>query len=463
MVTDARDNRTYWIQRMPDGRCWMQTNLAYGGGGNNTFGDVVNLTQGTQSNATIPLFAIPTGANPTEFPNTPSTSTDGGVTSPQFGYLYNWCAAMGNQPAACQATATQPNQSISVCPAGWRLPTGEQNTGEFTLLNNAINGGLTDTDAGLLTNGLFQYSGTFGGGSFFAQGDFGSYWSSTRFDPFEARALQFFQDESNPDNWFMVDGGTAVRCVAKELPEAQDGDLMQEIGESIRCPRNRTMLVDARDNRTYWARRIGNLCWMETNLAYAGGGNNAFGDTMTLNQNISPTATLQPNFGIPAGANPTTYPDAPSTATDGGVNATTRQYGYMYNWCAAMGNQPAACQTTAATQPNQSVNDGTNVWNVCPRGWRLPIGSEFLDLNRGVNNNSGGTDIGLRENWLGMRGGNWGGGIWAAVGTTGTYWSSTVVSTGNARRFTFTAISVNNQDLNSVIKESGGAVRCVRG
>ena len=32
MVVDARDNHTYWIQKLADGRCWMLTNLAYVGG-----------------------------------------------------------------------------------------------------------------------------------------------------------------------------------------------------------------------------------------------------------------------------------------------------------------------------------------------------------------------------------------------------------------------------------------------
>ena len=45
MVRDARDNSTYWIQKLADGNCWMLTNLAYAGGGTNTYGDVIN--QGT--------------------------------------------------------------------------------------------------------------------------------------------------------------------------------------------------------------------------------------------------------------------------------------------------------------------------------------------------------------------------------------------------------------------------------
>ena len=35
LAVDARDNHTYWIQKMPDGKCWMLTNLAYAAGSNN--------------------------------------------------------------------------------------------------------------------------------------------------------------------------------------------------------------------------------------------------------------------------------------------------------------------------------------------------------------------------------------------------------------------------------------------
>src|SRR5690606_18691551 len=48
---DARDNHTYWIQRMPDGKCWMLTNLAYAGGvsnnGTSGYGDTAVITAAT--------------------------------------------------------------------------------------------------------------------------------------------------------------------------------------------------------------------------------------------------------------------------------------------------------------------------------------------------------------------------------------------------------------------------------
>ncbi|MCL2371553.1 hypothetical protein FWC63_02305 [Candidatus Saccharibacteria bacterium] len=479
MAVDARDNRTYWVQRMPDGMCWMLTNLAYGGGGNNTFNDAVDwLQEGLQNNIGAALFARPPGANPTTFPQAPSTAIDGGVAlaGRQFGYLYNWCAAMGDQGDACQdSNSWQPDQAMSICPAGWRLPTGEPTTGEFALLNNAVNNGATGTDAGLRTNWLGQYGGQFWNGNFFP--GIGHYWSSTVFGSVGARSLVFEADVVAPaTSSDQKASGNAVRCVA-DVPQPNPSILMQNITLSS-CPTTRTMAVDARDNRTYWIRRIpstrqggGDLCWMETNLAYAGGGDNQFGDVRMLTQGVIGTNTAAgqvchgdnasfSNHGEgcvwrPAAANPTTFPNAPSISTDGGV--TNPQFGYLYNWCAAMGNQPDACQSMQTDQPDQNIN-------VCPAGWRLPtggVGGEFALLNNAVNGGST-NPAGLLFNWLGTRGdifvyGMYGAGI-------GNFWSSTAAgwnsSFGSMAHFLVLSNMVNSVTMDSV--SYGLSVRCVR-
>ena len=232
-VKDARDNNSYYIQKLADGNCWMLTNLAYAGGtsngGTNTYNDVINQGAGTPGSNTIAngtsdtattytlaKYYIPTGANPTIDPTPPSTSTDGGATNPQYGYLYNWCAAMGAQnTAACaNATTPAPDPTINICPAGWRLPTGEPTTGEFTALNSVINAGSTSSPTGLQTNGLFQRSG-YWYNSFFNQGSYGYYWSSSQYSRVNAHSLYFSSTSvypaSNYDNKYY---GFAVRCIA---------------------------------------------------------------------------------------------------------------------------------------------------------------------------------------------------------------------------------------------------------
>jgi len=226
---------------------------------------------------------------------------------------------------------------------------------------------------------------------------------------------------------------------------------------------------------------------METNLAYAGGGDNRFGDVMnigttpgTLTAGTSAPGLLIPGvtgagqvcrgdnasmnthgrgcFWEPADSNPTTSLQTPSTATDGGVSTATRQFGLLYNWCAAMGGQPAACQTTAATPADPTIN-------ICPAGWRLPTGgvsnnaNEFWNLNQAINNGLN-TPVGLLNNSLFQYSGLFGSGSFTSIGIVGFYWSSTVFNVANSRVLNFSAGSVGPADGTN--RGFGLTVRCVR-
>jgi len=213
-VQDARDGHTYWVQKLADGKCWMLTNLGYAGSGTNTYSDTKTLTNGTGGSTTYTVasyYVTPSTTNFTTEPTTPSTSTDG---TGQYGYLYNWCAAMGGQATAACANATTPTPvtTTSICPSGWRLPTG--NGGEFGALNTAINGGSTTTDAGLIgTPWLAQRGGAWVSG-FYYQGSNGSYSSSTQNSASNAYYLDFYSTNVNPASNNNKYIGFAVRCVA---------------------------------------------------------------------------------------------------------------------------------------------------------------------------------------------------------------------------------------------------------
>ncbi len=219
MAVDARDNRSYWIQKLADGKCWMLTNLAYAGGGTNTHNDTKTITLSSSGTSyTEARYYTPTGANPTTNPTQPSTDTTGGGSGVgrQYGYLYNWCAAMGAQTstsACANATTPAPDAAVSICPSGWRLPTGTATTGDFTLLNNAVNGGLTNTDAGLRSEWLAQRSGYWYSSGFVYQGSNAYYWSSTQYSAVNAYYLSSYSSAVNPSNNSNKSNGFAVRCV----------------------------------------------------------------------------------------------------------------------------------------------------------------------------------------------------------------------------------------------------------
>lgn len=252
MAFDARDNHSYWIQKMPDGKCWMLTNLAYGGGGNGQYADTKTLTDSTNgyvvedcyenpasctaAGNTARYFAPPQ-ANPTIYPNQPSLSQDGGVTNPQFGYLYNWCAAMGNQQGtdACSygVDTTDPDSTISICPAGWSIPGGSGNQvwseTSFGILLNSINAlgspgtetgnGSDNSEAGsnLRSVWLGQYGGQWFNGFTLGTeeegGGAGFYWSFPQTSLSQASSLIFSGPAVYPIFSEEKIYGLSVRCM----------------------------------------------------------------------------------------------------------------------------------------------------------------------------------------------------------------------------------------------------------
>ena len=292
-------------------------------------------------------------------------------------------------------------------------------------------------------------------------------------------------------------------ATARIIPQmATNGTIMQEVTLDS-CPTERVWVVDARDNRTYWIRRIpntasggtGDLCWMETNLAYGGGGTTTHGDTMDLTVrnagagawDVAPANSIPfvrtDNTGSISTPTPlfTTAPTPPSLTVQT-ANDSPVQRGFLYNWCAAMGGPTGnaqACNTTQSSQPliHQTPNPGTGHnqnTTICPKNWRLPrtttLGSstqvndntnEFWNLNQTQNNGLTNTDSLLRTNWLGVRAGsvNSTTGGFVNVGTQGVYWSSTVLNAANAHILLFLATLVS--PANNCNKAQGCSVRCV--
>ena len=89
-----------------------------------------------------------------------------------YGNYYTWAAATANTNYTAYDSAGI--NSASICPLGWRLPSGEYETGETTLLFQAYGG--TNKSLSRFPNN-FIYSGTFNGSSEDGRGSYGSYYS----------------------------------------------------------------------------------------------------------------------------------------------------------------------------------------------------------------------------------------------------------------------------------------------
>jgi hypothetical protein len=235
LVKDSRDSHYYAIAKMADNKCWMLTNLAYG---TSSFGIQFTSGQGTSSSAsctpsynvwcqqhppnnnakqwlnpTSSYITLGSGTRCTKAYATAATGT-GGVDYTECGYLYNWCAALGDASASCGVTSsntTIANAGVGLCPTGWRLPTGGY-YGEFYNLHYAMG----EVNANWHPSGAWRgvYSGQFGPGYGLSGGGYeGDYWSGTVPTDQYANSLYFYGTGANPTGRNYKFSGQAVRCI----------------------------------------------------------------------------------------------------------------------------------------------------------------------------------------------------------------------------------------------------------
>jgi uncharacterized protein (TIGR02145 family) len=253
-VRDTRNKQTYRVKRMIDGKCWMIDNLKYidttivnvdGTTGmvyNN--GDHLGVGATGQYNTVDGTYANkPTTNYDKAFYNNPMNSTAycmGTANIPantltRCGYLYSWYAATAGTGTYAMTDGTQATGSI--CPTGFRLPSGQSGTGGPTANGTSItvadlpvlsasmrSGSITsgDTDSSYYANWL--YSGAWQGmhGGNYIKGmdnaNTGHYWSSTKSGTAWRSYTLYFYNISIP-TVFPGNGvnnlysGHAVRCV----------------------------------------------------------------------------------------------------------------------------------------------------------------------------------------------------------------------------------------------------------
>ena len=268
-LTDERDNNTYAIAKLADGKCWMIENLRLENtGAHNTDG---TLSQGY--NSSFIGLADPESANFSYNSTTANSlySTDGSTAAPaitgdytgyrfprynnnntnsrqssssyskggntySYGNYYTWHAAIAD--TTHYGTNNQSIENTSLCPAGWRLPKGGNKSNEtnnefwnliVTGLNNGVNPANYNSStypyyAGTpegsdVSNTLrsypnnFLYSGLFDGSSAILRGNYGYYWSSTVRTNFNSYYLYLLSSYVYPGTYSLYKNhGNAIRC-----------------------------------------------------------------------------------------------------------------------------------------------------------------------------------------------------------------------------------------------------------
>lgn len=264
-LMDNRDGEIYTIARLADGNCWMIENLrldnstAYGSttsefsfaNTNNPSLPITNEyssstttnrlsgnsdewcsgwggascdnqsklnTSNTALTATSPVFSQ-------DFTNNAhDDSLDDNIAS--YGNYYNWYSATAGNGK--YGTGRNVTVDGDICPAGWHLPYGGNQTGEkggnanggFYYLNRQMGKGRSATDSNNWRSfpNNFIYSGYKYESSISARGSRGEYWSSTGKEAGSAFYLDLFSYKVDPDlsdstsNSHKADG-RSVRCM----------------------------------------------------------------------------------------------------------------------------------------------------------------------------------------------------------------------------------------------------------
>ena len=192
-LTDTRDNNTYTVSKLADGKCWMTQNLRI------IDKTITPADSDVTSNYTIPVSSL-SGFNAYDASNA-YVDSDGG--------FYNWYTATAGTGTTALATDGQ-NTIVSICPKGWRLPTGG-NSGEFqTLYNNY------PSSSALRSNPVnFNLSGNVYNSSRYGQGSYGYYWPSTVYSYLYAYYLRLSTSHAGSAGNNNKHYGYSVRCIAR--------------------------------------------------------------------------------------------------------------------------------------------------------------------------------------------------------------------------------------------------------
>lgn len=245
-VIDTRDNSVYHIGKLADGNCWLLDNLALDLT-NSTILNTMSESNTNASNTTLGYLKNGGGTTSDQYATaavsnwtssfsysaplvnltdkdvvpTDATSAAGGykIGGYKIGGYYNFCAASAG--SYCYGDGTSSGTSSGkatedICPAGWRMPTGNT-TGEYSALANAIYGSTGNTsDAIAYANYRaalrLPLSGYIDNGSASNQGSDGYFWSSTRINNYSMYFLYVSTSSIYPANYSNRSFGRSVRC-----------------------------------------------------------------------------------------------------------------------------------------------------------------------------------------------------------------------------------------------------------
>ena len=485
-VKDRRDGKTYTVQRLADGKCWMTSNLNLAGG-TALYSDDSNVADANTKASGNPYYTLPasstngfsddTTAYVYNSGNETTNQSDCTSSSPCNSY-YSWLAATagGKDSSGNAVTGNGYDTVYSICPKGWKLPSsGNYNDSSATSATGykkgdfyqlSIQYGMSSNNyyqntsnfynqAGPGTTPNFLLAGYYSLGSFSNGGSNGSYWSSASRSSYSAYSLSFGSNDVYSANYTSRSCGYSVRCV---LDDSMQTITATSLASKMPNNGDSTTLTDVRDGKTYQVTKINGAYWMTENLRYLGDTGSTPVSTssdgtmvvksITSNYNSDVTKTLK---DLVNGSNSSSdcygYANGVFDAYTGGgwtnlcVHEGTDNNGNPTVWY----NYSAATVGTIATT---NANTTTATYSICPREWRLPTNSEQSGITSYI------------TAFNPIYGGQYVNGSLNNTLTSGMWWSSSTADGGHGRY----SLSYNSDNLStsSGSRYLGYYVRCIR-
>lgn len=224
-LKDSRDEQEYTIAKLEDGKVWMTKNLNLPGGtvlgSDDTDFDSSYILPNTNgwaiSNNKLVLPVSSDASYAFEDMGIAEVYNSGNAScidnDPCYSY-YSWDAATAGSNRIMSSSDTDANYSI--CPKGWRLPSGGNDSDYSSLVTKYGSGANFYNSAGVGTTPNFELSGEYFMSGLYGVGSIGYYWSSTVPD-ISARAyvLNFGSSSVDYSDIENIKGGLPVRCIAR--------------------------------------------------------------------------------------------------------------------------------------------------------------------------------------------------------------------------------------------------------
>ncbi len=249
-LTDTRDNNVYAVAKLADGNCWTIENLRLvpstatitsENTHNPASGFATEAASSSSSNALCNTDDDSSCINQLQYNTnslnrslTQSYDTVGNnVAWYSYGVYYNWYTATAGN--GVYNTSANANVTGDICPKNWHLPTSTS-SGEWAALNTAVNGGVSNADAGLRNYPInLVWSGDYNGSSRTSGYSNGRYWSSTGFDANNAYRMGHQESGSKgstPSGNYRKWDGFAIRCIYDQSNVEYD-DVVVTVPENV--------------------------------------------------------------------------------------------------------------------------------------------------------------------------------------------------------------------------------------